>query len=112
MGNFRAHFAGFGGRRVASNGPVFQTMAVKIRLKRIGAKNDPAYRIVVTDSRSPRDGRFIEELGTYLPTRKDQKIKLDLERARYWKANGAQPTETVAGIIRSAIKAEAAAAAA
>ncbi len=79
-------------------------MAVRIRLKRIGAKNNPAYRIVVADSRSPRDGRFIEELGTYLPKRKSDKFTLDLERARYWVSKGAQPTETVASFIKKASK--------
>ncbi|MBP7825790.1 MAG: 30S ribosomal protein S16 [Verrucomicrobia bacterium] len=83
-------------------------MAVRIRLKRIGAKNNPAYRIVVADSRSPRDGRFIEELGTYLPKRKSDKFTLDLERARYWVSKGAQPTETVASFIKKASKAAAA----
>lgn len=85
-------------------------MAVRIRLKRIGAKNNPAYRIVVADSRSPRDGRFIEELGTYLPKRKSDKFTLDLERARYWVSKGAQPSETVASFIKKATKAAAAAA--
>lgn len=79
-------------------------MAVRIRLKRIGAKNNPAYRIVVADSRSPRDGRFIEELGTYLPKRKSDKFTLDLERTRYWVSKGAQPTETVASFIKKASK--------
>ncbi|HPY31269.1 MAG TPA: 30S ribosomal protein S16 [Verrucomicrobiota bacterium] len=83
-------------------------MAVRIRLKRIGAKNNPAYRIVVADSRSPRDGRFIEELGTYLPKRKSDKFTLDLERARYWVSKGAQPTETVASFIKKASKTAAA----
>lgn len=85
-------------------------MAVRIRLKRIGAKNNPAYRIVVADSRSPRDGRFIEELGTYLPKRKSDKFTLDLERARYWVSKGAQPSETVASFIKKTTKAAAAAA--
>jgi small subunit ribosomal protein S16 len=85
-------------------------MAVKIRLKRIGAKNDPAYRIVVADSRSPRDGRFIEELGTYLPARKDDNCKLNVERVKYWVSCGAQPSETVRSLIRRAEKALAAAA--
>ncbi len=75
---------------------------VRIRLKRIGAKNDPAFRIVVTDGRSPRDGRFIEELGTYLPGRKDKKVTLNLERAAYWVERGAQPSDTVASFIKSA----------
>ena len=87
-------------------------MAVRIRLKRTGAKNTPAYRIVVTDSRSPRDGRFIEELGFYVPTQRENKYKLDLERAQYWLSVGAQPSETVASMIKKAGKAAAAAAAA
>ncbi len=85
-------------------------MAVKIRLKRIGAKNKPAFRIVVADSRSPRDGRFIEELGTYLPEKKGNNYTLDLERAKYWLSKGAQPSETVASFIKRAGKAAAAAA--
>ena len=74
-------------------------MAVKIRMKRIGAKNKPAFRIVVADSRSPRDGRFIEELGTYLPQKKGDKFTLDLDRAKYWLSKGAQPTETVRDLL-------------
>ena len=85
-------------------------MAVRIRLKRIGGKNDPAFRIVVTDSRSPRDGRFIEEIGTYLPQKKGEKFTLDLERAKYWVSVGAQPSETVASFIKKAGKAVAPAA--
>ena len=85
-------------------------MAVKIRLKRIGAKNDPTYRIVVADGRSPRDGRFIEELGTYLPARKDADCSLNLARAEYWLSKGAQPSETVRSLIRRQTKAAAAAA--
>jgi small subunit ribosomal protein S16 len=85
-------------------------MAVKIRLKRIGAKNQPAFRIVVADSRSPRDGKFIEELGTYLPLRKANNVTLDLKRAEYWVSKGAQPSETVASFIKKAAKAAAAAA--
>ena len=72
---------------------------VKIRLRRMGAKKAPFYRIVVADSRSPRDGRFIEELGTYDPSAEDNKIKVDMERAKYWIANGAQPTDTVRGLL-------------
>lgn len=83
-------------------------MAVRIRLKRIGAKNNPAYRIVVADSRSPRDGRFIEELGTYLPLQRDNNVTLNLERANYWLSVGAQPSETVASFIKKAAKATAA----
>jgi small subunit ribosomal protein S16 len=82
-------------------------MAVKIRLKRMGAKNAPAYRIVVADSRSPRDGRFIEELGSYDPKRPGTNFVLNLERAKYWLSVGAQPSETVASFIKKARKAEA-----
>ena len=80
-------------------------MSVKIRLKRVGAKNAPAYRIVVTDSRSPRDGRFIEELGSYDPKKSGVNYNLDLERAKYWVGVGAQPSETVASFIKKATKA-------
>lgn len=81
-------------------------MAVKIRLKRIGAKNHPVYRLVVADSRSPRDGRFIEELGTYHPERKGQEnFQLDYDRAQYWLGKGAQPSETAASLIKRAGKA-------
>jgi small subunit ribosomal protein S16 len=80
-------------------------MAVRIRLKRIGAKNTPAYRIVVTDSRSPRDGRFIEEIGSYMPTKPENKYKINLERANYWVGVGALPSETVASMIKKATKA-------
>ena len=80
-------------------------MAVRIRLKRIGAKNNPVYRIVVADSRSPRDGKFIEELGTYQPVKKDENFTLKLERAEYWIKNGAQPSDTVASFIKKARKA-------
>ncbi len=80
-------------------------MSVKIRLKRVGAKNAPAYRIVVTDSRSPRDGRFIEELGSYDPKKSGVNYNLDLERAKYWVGVGAQPSETVASFIKKAAKA-------
>ena len=74
---------------------------VKIRLRRMGAKKAPYYRIIVADSRCPRDGRFIEELGIYDPMAEgEQKIKVDMERAQYWIANGAQPTETVRGLLK------------
>ena len=73
---------------------------VKIRLRRMGAKKAPYYRIVVADSRSPRDGRFIEELGVYDPMADSEKIKVDMERAQYWIANGAQPTDTVRGLLK------------
>jgi len=75
-------------------------MAVKIRLRRIGAKKAPFYRIVVADSRSPRDGRFIEEIGYYNPLTDPVEIKLDNEKAKKWLANGAQPTETVKSILK------------
>ena len=75
---------------------------VKIRLRRMGAKKAPYYRIVVADSRSPRDGRFIEEIGTYDPLSESEKLKVDLERAKYWIANGAQPTDTVSGLLKKA----------
>ena len=75
---------------------------VKIRLRRMGAKKAPYYRIVVADSRSPRDGRFIEELGVYDPMADGEKIKVDMERAKYWIANGAQPTDTVRGLLKKA----------
>jgi small subunit ribosomal protein S16 len=80
-------------------------MSVKIRLKRIGAKNSPVYRIVVADSRSPRDGKFIEEIGTYNPIKAGENFNLDLPRAEYWVSKGAQPSETVASFIKKARKA-------
>ena len=73
---------------------------VKIRLRRMGAKKAPYYRIVVADSRSPRDGRFIEEIGTYDPMAENEKITVNMERAKYWIANGAQPTDTVRGLLK------------
>ncbi len=79
-------------------------MAVRIRLKRIGAKNKPAFRIVVADNRSPRDGKCLEELGTYLPRKKADNFTLDLERANYWLSKGAQPSDTVASFIKKAAK--------
>ena len=83
-------------------------MAVKIRMKRVGAKNAPFFRIVVADGRSPRDGRFIEEIGSYQPLKKSDNFKLDLDRAKYWLSKGAQPSETVASFIKKAGKAPAA----
>lgn len=77
-------------------------MAVKIRLARHGAKKAPYYRVVVADSRSPRDGRFIEEVGRYNPCVNPSMIKLDLEKVDTWIANGAQPTDTVARLIKTA----------
>lgn len=75
-------------------------MAVKIRLRRMGAKKTPFYRIVVADSRYPRDGRFIEEIGTYNPLLDPPEIKVDAEKAQQWIANGAQPTETVKALLK------------
>ena len=77
-------------------------MAVKIRLKRMGQKKAPFYRIVVSDSRTPRDGRFIEEIGTYDPTQNPSTFKVDEEAAKKWLANGAQPTDTVGKIFKNA----------
>lgn len=75
-------------------------MAVKIRLRRMGAKKAPFYRIVVADSRYPRDGRFIEELGVYDPTKEPSVFKIDVEKAKKWIANGAQPTDTVRALLK------------
>ena len=75
-------------------------MAVKIRLRRMGAKKAPFYRVVVADSRYPRDGRFIEEIGYYNPMKKDAEIKIDAEKAQKWIANGAQPTDTVKVLLK------------
>ena len=77
-------------------------MAVKIRLRRMGQKKAPFYRIIVADSRSPRDGRFIEEIGTYDPTRDPSVYKVNEELAKKWLANGAQQTETVSKIFKMA----------
>ena len=75
---------------------------VKIRLKRMGAKKNPFYRVVVADSRYPRDGRFIEEIGTYDPNTNPASVKIDMEKANQWIANGAQPTETVRDLLKKA----------
>ena len=75
---------------------------VKIRLRRMGAKKAPYYRVVVADSHFPRDGRFIEEIGTYDPLANPATIEIDMERAKYWIANGAQPTDTVRGLLKKA----------
>ena len=75
-------------------------MAVKIRLRRMGAKKAPFYRIVGADSRYPRDGRFIEEVGYYDPTKEPSVIKIDEEKAKTWLANGAQPTDTVKALLK------------
>ena len=77
-------------------------MAVKIRLKRMGQKKAPFYRIVVADSRSPRDGRFIEEIGTYDPNQEPSVVKIDEEAAKKWLQTGGQPTETVAKLFKQA----------
>ena len=77
-------------------------MSVKIRLKRIGAKKAPFYRVVVADSRYPRDGRFIEEIGYYHPLTNPVDIKIDAEKAAKWISNGAQPTETVKSLLKKA----------
>jgi len=82
-------------------------MAVKIRMKRIGARNHPVFRIVVADGRSPRDGKCIEELGTYHPSQPGDNVNLNLERAQYWLSKGAQPSYTVASFIKRASKAAA-----
>jgi small subunit ribosomal protein S16 len=75
-------------------------MAVKIRLRRMGAKKAPFYRIVVADSRYPRDGRFIEEVGYYDPTKEPSVVKVDAEKVKKWLANGAQPTDTVRVLLK------------
>jgi small subunit ribosomal protein S16 len=75
-------------------------MAVKIRLRRMGAKKAPFYRIVVADSRYPRDGRFIEEIGYYNPMTEPSTVKVDADKAKQWIANGAQPTDTVKALLK------------
>lgn len=77
-------------------------MAVKIRLKRMGAKKSPFYRIVVADARSPRDGKFIEEIGYYNPLKNPEEIKIDIQKVDKWMSNGAQPTDRVKDIIKKA----------
>ena len=77
-------------------------------MKRVGAKNTPVFRIVVADGRSPRDGKFIEEIGTYQPLKQGDNFKLDMERVTYWVSKGAQPSDTVASFIKKASKAAAA----
>ncbi len=84
-------------------------MAVSIRLRREGTTNSPYYKIVVADSRSPRDGKFIEIIGNYDPKKADVNSNLDLTRVDYWVSRGAQPSETVASIIRRTRRAEKAA---
>ena len=75
-------------------------MAVKFRLHRVGAKKAPFYRVVVADSRYPRDGRFIEEIGTYNPLVEPSEFKVDADKAKQWIANGAQPTDTVKALLK------------
>jgi small subunit ribosomal protein S16 len=75
-------------------------MSVKIRLKRMGAKKAPFYRVVVTDSRSPRDGKFIEEIGYYNPITEPVEIKIDAEKAKKWLSTGAQPSDTVRKLLK------------
>jgi len=75
-------------------------VAVKMRLKRMGAKKSPFYRVVVADSRYPRDGRFIEEIGTYNPVTDPAQINIDSEKAQKWLKNGAQPTDTVKSLLK------------
>ena len=77
-------------------------MAVKIRLRRMGKKKAPFYRVVVADSRSPRDGKFIDEIGTYDPNQDPSVFKFDEEKAKQWLANGAKPTETVEKLLKQA----------
>ena len=77
-------------------------MAVKMRLKRMGKKKAPYYRVVVADSRSPRDGRFIEEIGLYDPNTDPSTVKIDADAAKKWLENGAQPTETVGKLLKQA----------
>jgi len=87
-------------------------MSVKIRMKRVGTKNTPVYRIVVADSRSPRDGKFIEEIGSYQPLKTGENYTLKLDRAQYWISKGAKPSDTVASFIKKLGKAAPAPAAA
>ncbi|TYQ18228.1 UNVERIFIED_CONTAM: small subunit ribosomal protein S16 [Acetivibrio alkalicellulosi] len=75
-------------------------MAVKMRLKRMGAKRSPFYRVVVADSRFPRDGRFIEEIGTYNPMKDPSEVNIDSDKAQKWLKNGAQPTDTVKSLLK------------
>ena len=77
-------------------------MAVKIRLRRMGQKKAPFYRIIVADSKSPRDGRFIEEIGTYDPNREPSAVSINEEAAKRWIANGAQPTDVVGKLFKNA----------
>ena len=78
-------------------------MAVKIRLRRMGAKKAPFYRVGVADSRYPMDGRFIEEIGYYDPSKNPADVKIDAEKAKKWIANGAQPTDTVKSLLKNVL---------
>lgn len=80
-------------------------MSVSIRLRREGAKNSPFYRVVAADKRSPRDGKFLELLGTYEPGKKEENFRLKLDRVDHWLKNGAQPSDTVASLLKKARKA-------
>ena len=82
-------------------------MSVKLRLSRVGAKKAPFYRVVVTDSRNPRDGRFIEHIAIYDPTRTPVEIRFDMDRVKYWLSKGAQTSDTVGELIDRVEKAEA-----
>ena len=84
-------------------------MSVRIRLRREGSLNNPYYKVIVADSRSPRDGKFIEIIGNYDPKKADLNVNLDLDRVAYWVGQGAQPSETVTSLIKRAKKAAAAA---
>ncbi len=75
---------------------------LKIRLRRMGAKKQPFYRIVIADSRAPRDGAFVEEIGYYNPTTEPAELRVDADRAKTWMKNGAQPTDTVRGLLKKA----------
>ncbi len=79
-------------------------MSVKIRMKRVGTKNTPVFRIVVADSRSPRDGKFIEEIGNYYPLKEGENFILKQDRAQYWISKGAQPSDTVASFLKKLAK--------
>jgi small subunit ribosomal protein S16 len=107
---FREAFHRVGGLKTVVAAATFDVvfMAVKIRMKRVGAKNAPVFRIIVADGRSPRDGKFIEEIGTYQPRKKDDNVKLDLDRVKYWLSKGAQPSDTVASFIKKLTKSAAA----
>jgi small subunit ribosomal protein S16 len=85
-------------------------MSVKLRLARVGAKKNPFYRVVVTDSRNPRDGKFIEHVGIYDPNRDPVEIRFDMDRVNYWIGVGAQPSETVSELLSVVKKAQAGAA--